>query len=245
MILKRKNFTYPTKEEVDIVYKTLPKLECFGFNFNETITIWGDEKLSLEQITRIDNLKYWDICLSNKLSKTRSSYEYLIVHFNRGVCEDLKSDDELTIINTAQFEYYAEVFYYFYFSSLDILAQIVSLYFDPLADENRTAFNCVFSKKHTFSDNLLFSTYQKLNKARDYRHAFTHRFTPLLNDSRSRIIVSGEKKYLGIGVEQKLDYQDAIDNSSEALNILSDLLKEIKAFMVNDTENNKYLFEDI
>lgn len=248
MLLKRVDFKYPSIEEILAIKDKIPKFSNFGFKYNSSLELCVSNTVPMDEAIRIGNLHDWDICLLNRFGKLRTTYERILVLFNRGISKDFDTDinSSKVLVDTLLFEYYSEVFYYFYFSSLDILAQIICLYYDPFVKEESVSFNERFVKeynKYILNDNILLTTYEQLKDARDCRNSFTHRFTPLMVDNRASFI-ENNKKILGAGFGnvEKYDHEFIIKNTNDSMNILADLMIKLKAFFMQD-ENNKYLFD--
>ena len=172
----------------------------------------------------------------------QTSYNAL-TYYKRGVSEDFKAKNSPILVNTFLFEYYAEIFYYFLFSSLDIVAQIISFYYDPLSNEKKVSFNFDFVKKYSFNISILIEPFTRLEDARECRNSFTHRFTPLMNDSRSSFDNEENVAILGVSYEKRYDYNFILKNIKESLDLLSSLMNYLKQYLKSDTENNTFLFD--
>ena len=243
MLLKQEDFKYPTAEEILSIKDLIPDISSFNFKKINTFQKFFAGELSLEQLHRINNLHHWDICLSNRFGKLMQTSYNALTYYKRGVSEDFKAKNSPILVNTFLFEYYAEIFYYFFFSSLDIVAQILSLYYDPLSNEKKVSFNFDFVKKYSFNISILFETFTRLEDARECRNSFTHRFTPLMNDSRSSFDNEENVAILGVSYEKRYDYNFILKNIKESLDLLSSLMNNLKQYLKSDTENNTFLFD--
>lgn len=244
MILKQEYFKYPTKKEISKLNKEIPIIDSFNFKHSSLVQLMIEYNLTNQELYRIDNLSNWDVCLKNRFAKLRQTFEYLLVHFSRGISKDYKSDSPIIITNTILFEYYIEIFYYFYFSSLDIIAQIINLYFNLDINENKVDFG-----KIAYHNTPIKSTLEEISNdnaitdAIDNRNAFTHRYTPTMNDIRSSYLKIDDRRFaLGIGGNKEPNFDSINTNSKEIMLILARLMKDLINFIKKDTENNTYLF---
>ena len=267
MLLKQEDFKYPTAEEILSIKDLIPDISSFKFKKINTFQKFFAGELSLEQLHRINNLHHWDICLSNRFGKLMQTSYNALTYYKRGVSEDFKAKNSPILVNTFLFEYNVEIFYYFFFSSLDIVAQILSLYYDPLStyyfffssldivaqilslyydplsNEKKVSFNFDFVKKYSFNISILIEPFTRLEDARECRNSFTHRFTPLMNDSRSSFDNEENVAILGVSYEKRYDYNFILKNIKESLDLLSSLMNNLKQYLKSDTENNTFLFD--
>jgi hypothetical protein len=243
MLLKQEDFKYPTTEEILTIKDLISDISSFKFKRINTFQKFFAGELSLEQSHRINNLHHWDVCLSNRFGKLLQTFNNALTYYNRGVSEDFNANHSPILVNTFLFEYHAEIFYYFLFSSLDIVAQIISFYYDPLSNEKKVSFNFEFAKKYSFNISILLETFNRLEDARECRNSFAHRFTPLMNDSRSSFDNEENGAILGVSYEKRYDYNFILKNIQESLDLLSSLMNNLKQYLKSDTENNTFLFD--
>lgn len=244
MILKQEDFRYPTKDEISKFSKEFPRIEPFQFKRNSIIQLWIEYNLDNEQLLRIDNLSNWDICLHNRFGKLTQTFEYLFIHFNRGISENYNSESPQVIADTFLFEYYVEIFYYFYFSSLDVIAQIINLYFRLIIDEKKIDFGKIINCNIPIKPLLVkFNNHSEIINARNNRKAFTHRYTPTMNDRRASYVETGDNRnVLGIGGSKQINFESILKNSKEIMIILSQLMRSLIEYIKKDTDNNAYLY---
>lgn len=243
MILKWEDFKYPTEEEVLAILKEIPTLSDFGFKIKNPTDIFFINKSTRNQdILRSDHLRWWNFCLGNRFGRLRQTFEYVLVHFNRGISIDFNTDSPQIMLNSILFDYYAEIFYYLYFSSLDIIAQILNLYFMLGIDEKKVDFVKILSSDITIKSTLI-EMNESIKDTRDCRNAFTHRFTPTLNDPRIILIKDGNMEALGMGSGKRFELDFILENIKESTQILADLMNCLKEYVEKDTDNNYYLFE--
>jgi hypothetical protein len=147
VIIKAEDFKYPSKEERSEAEKNCPKLNSFGFKYECEIESIEVENKSIDEASKETNLYYWDICLKNRFFWVHQTYIYVLTNYNRGFLDDnsIYSDNES--VNILLFNYYVEIFHYYYFSSRDIVAQILNLYFQIGTPEVSLYFNDKFFNK--------------------------------------------------------------------------------------------------
>lgn len=243
MIIKQEDFKYPTKEEVEEIKNDTPRLPGFKFNHISALRLAIEHSLTNKDVLRIDNLFQWDTCLTNRFGKLNLTYQFILVHFKRGISQNYNDSSKYTVINSLLFEYYIEIFYYLYFSSLDILAHIINLYFKLEIEERGVDFKKVV-KKNTPIQALLKTINAELIKLNDYRNAFTHRFTPTMTDHRADIITLGDgREALVGGASKQNDFEKMLNDSKQAMQHLSRLMIEVTDYVKSDAKNNTYLYK--
>lgn len=231
VILTSKDFKYPNRAEFIKYHEKCPKLEIFGFKHNHPIKLLVNDRLSMDEAARISNLYWWDNCLINRFSKVCHTYVFLISSFHRGFSDDWRENTHKQAVNHILFEYYAEIFYYFFFSSRDIIAHILCSYFSIPFPEDKISFNQKFIdaiNNQSVKDILLkFDT--DTSEAEEFRNTFTHRFTPNIPDYRS--IISKDKRALEFRGGSYLQSEIITTNIELSLTSLSELMKKLKAFV--------------
>jgi hypothetical protein len=231
VILKSKDFKYPNKEEFIKFHNRCPKLEIFGFKHNHPLALIVNDKMPMNEASRISNLYWWDNCLINRFEKVCHTYVFLSTHYSRGFSDDWRENTHKQAINHIMFEYYAEVFYYYFFSSRDIIAQILCIYFSVRLKENKILFNQPFF--NSIKDQRVKSTLLKFEEgtkdSKEFRNSFTHRFTPNIPDNRS--VISQDNKALNFGGGNFIQSEKIVNNINESLNSLSKLMTQLKEFI--------------
>jgi len=187
MVLLAKDFKYPSKEERENACANYPKIKNFGFEQKTGFEFIEDVAESIKENNVSHNLYWWDNCLTNRLGKLHETYVYLHTHYHRGFEEDILKCNKTQAVNKLQFQYYTEVFYYFYVSTKDIIYQIINLYNkNDLPEDNVTSRNL---KSKLMQSSLireeLIQFEDKINSFLKNRNAFAHRFTPSLPDYKT------------------------------------------------------------
>ncbi|MDD2287187.1 MAG: hypothetical protein PHQ11_17520, partial [Paludibacter sp.] len=86
MILLREDFNYPSKSEIDKISNEIPRIDILGFKYtSKTKAIFSG--ILNEEVKRIDHLFWWDYCLGNRFGRLRQTFEYILVHYMRGITE--------------------------------------------------------------------------------------------------------------------------------------------------------------
>ena len=69
VILKAKDFKYPNKKEFIKFHNKCPKLEIFGFKHNHPLALIVNDRMPMNEASRLSNLYWWDNCLINRFEK--------------------------------------------------------------------------------------------------------------------------------------------------------------------------------
>lgn len=243
--IKYEDFIIPTTDEIKKFLKEIPDLSDFGFLNQSVIALISVEMQPLKVVNRVNNLGNLNNCLINRFGKLYHSYSNMIANYNRGIVKDLsKADTNESFVNTFQFDFFAEIFYYYFFSSLDIIAYILKEYFQlQIKKERFIAFKKDFLEQIIPLKVRLIDIYNKLEKSRDIRNSFAHRFTPTQNNYKTAVEQTEKREIMEFNFGKQYEYSEIRDDALKSLNILSEMMSELREFMKNDTENNKFLFE--
>jgi hypothetical protein len=222
---------YPSEKEFKKVLKKCPKLEIFNFAYNHALILIVNERKSLNEASRLSNLYWWDSCLQYRLEKVRDTYVYTLTNHSRGFFDDYTKCTHIQLINHFGFNYYAEIFYYFFFSTRDIIAQILNSFYSLGIKENQLHFNKAFINKIIDKNvKIILLKYEDDTiRASDYRNGFTHRFTPNLPDHRS--VVIKDNKELKFGGGRFIESGKIVENIDNSINSLSNFILELKEFI--------------
>lgn len=242
MILLREDFNYPSKSEIDKISNEIPRIDILGFKYtSKTKAIFSG--ILNEEVKRIDHLFWWDYCLGNRFGRLRQTFEYILVHYMRGITELNNPKSPRETANTLLVDYYSEAFYYFYFTSLDIIAQIINVYFRLNIDEDKVDFTKI-KIKETKVKHLLEQFYEYNKQSRELRNTFTHRFSPTMGDFRAQTVMGeDDQNILGFGSNKQIALDTIVCDIKNAMRMLSTLLDQLRNYLKSDIENNTYLFE--
>lgn len=225
---KASDFKYPTKEERKLANSNYPKLRNFGFEYvNEIISIFDNNPM--EEVHKKSSLYYWDLCLLNKLGKLSETYIFVYTNYNRGIPDSFDKMSQKEFLNRFLFDYYAEIFYYHYFSTRDIIGQVLNIFYNLKLEEDEVFVGSLISK---ISDNKVKKKIIKFNnstkKTRDYRNSFTHRFPMNHPDYRPLFIQeNGHNKFIA-GSGKHIKPIEFMININKSLQILDNFMTELK-----------------
>lgn len=234
VILKSNDFKYPNKQEFIKFHSECPKLQIFGFEHNHPLVLIVNESISIDEASRTSNLYWWENCLINRFEKVCHTYTFLATHYSRGFSDDWRENTNKQAVNHIMFEYYAEVFYYYFFSSRDILAQILCAYYSIPIKEDKISFNQKFITSIIELDvkNILKKFDKGTAEAKEFRNGFTHRFTPNIPDHRS--VISEDGRALSFGGGRFLQSERIKNNIDKSLNSLSLMMTELRTVIIKN-----------
>jgi hypothetical protein len=229
--LKSEDFKYPTEEERYEIQKSCPKLENFDFKYNHTLALVINNGIPVDDASRRTNLFWWDYCLINRIGNLHATYIYTLTNYNRGFSDDYDKCTHIQLINKLLFDYYAEIFYYYFFSTRDIIVQILSNFYSLDTREDKLYFNSEFINKinNISVRNAILSFEASTKDAYEYRNQFAHRYTPNIADFRT--VISDDKRKLSFGGGGFITSVKIVENINDSLNSLSKFIIELKEFV--------------
>ena len=118
--IKAEELKYPTKEEIRYANSHCPKFSNFDFEYKNSFFSIIDGK-KIEDAAVIENLHWWDNVLLNRFGSLRGAYFDALTHYRRGFPEQHHECNDIEIVNRILFDNNAEVFYYFFFVSCDVM----------------------------------------------------------------------------------------------------------------------------
>lgn len=223
IILKASSFKYPSKDELRLVDKKGFNLKVFDFGFEGLMTSILELNKPLKIAHKENSLNEWNRCLLNKIGKLSRTYSLAVVNFNRGIPERGQKFLKKHELNRIQFEYYCEIFYYFFFSTTDIIGQILNTHYDLGLKENGVQFKKL--KLGEESVQILLDNFTKeTSLANTYRNSFTHRYPLNLPDYRTSLEIKDNRHILGAGIGTVISPNEFISNMKSSLESLSSLL---------------------
>jgi phage pi2 protein 07 len=189
IIIKADEFKYPTRDEIKKLKLERPRLNTFGFPYVYEMIELLDRINGMADVARRSHLHWWDHCLANRLGSLNHAYITALVHYNRGLPDDIKDYQYEHFVNRTQFSYYGETYFYFFISVRDTIAQLINVYFSMGISENKLFINEEFYKKIPDQNvkNLFvqFMTDTKLTS--EFRNGLAHRFLLTQPDYRPSI----------------------------------------------------------
>lgn len=253
MILNSEGFRYPSREERKVAGKDLRPIETFPFPYqnkfgfvmqNISVDMPVDPVAIDAAGTRKENLWWWSHCLQNRFGKLRETYIYVMTSYNRGFDDDVQNRSADKVINKLLFDYYAEIFYYFFSSVQDIIAQVLNIYFEFDLDETEVSFDKVLKKIKPLNATKAKNLYTLLaafdgttGQATKLRNSFTHRFSPTEPDYRAVLSNINKKKRGNFIKSDKI-----VKNIKASMTRLSQLMHGVNEKIKEDleeTNNNK------
>lgn len=212
IVLKATDFRYPSKEESKSINETF--IEPFGFESIHEITAILN-RIPIKTVHKNKLLAEWDNHLINKAGNLYSSYQNSLVHFHRIINASSEVDKNYKIVNRIQFDFFSEVYFYFFQGMKDTTAQILNLYFDLGLNEKQISFNKIQKRLiknntavHILSQKLLDNT----EKATEIRNSFTHRFPSSYPDFRPTLTVANSSVTYNAGTGKHISIQEMADN---------------------------------
>lgn len=223
IILKADSFNFPSKKERIKISREIPTLKMFQVKYKSAFFNIINRTKEHEDAIIEEDIFWWNDCLNNRIWWLTESYTFAITHFNRyQINKELLTDKLL-------FEFFLENFYYYYFSTRDILAQLLNLIFRLNPTSEKIHFNQNFINKISNSrvKNHLQTFYEETYSKYETRNAFTHRFTPILIDNRASTNIKKEGNKTGFNNAKQIDYQIFVDEIEIMMNSLEKLLNNI------------------
>jgi len=229
-ILKSRYYKYPTLLEREKFSNQIPKYRKFNFKQIKVLESVLSNKLTLAETNRLDNLYHWNMCLSNKYGKLRETHLFIITHSERGFKENHLSCNQREIVDRILFDYFSEIFYYYFFSTIENIAQILNIFFNLKIKENEIYFNQSFFNKiknnHIKESLELF--YETISDAKKIRNSFSHKFPINEKDYRTKLSKRNEKMTLSKGNGKIISTEKILSNIMEITNSLKNLTDELK-----------------
>ncbi len=229
-ILKSRYYKFPSLNERRELSNGIPKYAKFNFKPIKVISSSLKREHTLSEINHTNNLYNWYVVFSNKIFKLHETELFLRTHFQRGIKENILASNQRELVDNVLFKYFSEVFYYFFFSTIETLAQIINEYYVMQIPENEVKFSYSFIKRteiRNISEQLL-DFNNSVDTARQYRNCFTHKFPKNEKDYRTSISSENGRTVLSAGKGDNISNQDFLNNiteCSEKLKILLDKLK--------------------
>ena len=154
-------------------------------------------------------------------------------HFRRGFKEDYFQCSNNEVVNRILFDNYAEIFYYFFFASVDVIAQILNLYYSLSALDHKVKFDNIFISKipDSKAKNILCKFFEETKTERNYRNSFAHRYPSNHPDYRIKIVIEDGKSVLHGGTGKYVSTDQVIKSINSSLESLSILMKDLRQFI--------------
>lgn len=216
-------FKYPTDNERTDALQSYPELSYFEFKSTSSINLPAEFNKEI-------HLYYWDKCLQSKLEKLQSSYVYTKTHYERGIPENEENFTNTNYINRTQFDFYIEIFYYYFISTRDILFQIVNIYYDFGLPENGVSYKALKEKKRNEEIIALIDNFnENISDSSEIRHSITHRYPLNHDDGRTEFDDrSKDYSYLTFKTKKAISRSELIEDMNQSLTHLSEFVNQLK-----------------
>lgn len=227
IILKSDTFKYPTKEERIEIGKVINQIPRFNIKYKPSIIrIMKDNRV--DDAIRMEDIYWWNNCLENRLGKVEQTYVFVNTHYNRhlqSIFDNLEDNhtDKLLL------DYFIEIFYYYFFSSRDILAQLLNLFYNLKIAENKIFLNEKFVEKMSSikTKEALYDFLKETKDSYNIRNTFNHRFTPTQMDSRAKQNIVKEDNKLGFHSPKEVKTEMFIEDIKGLINHLGKLMSKL------------------
>jgi Cthe_2314-like HEPN len=243
-------FKFPTEQEWRDLEQSYPfrTLQVGDNDFQYA----ADTQNSMLKFSAESEILTWRVHLINRLIQARWSYVFLMFHFNKGIPDDEwfispgkkgesveyyphfeMKDHEVK----AQFDYYADVFYYKLFSAWDTLGHLLNMMYE-LGIPKAT-----FSKAVRKLQPVRPGLYQKLKSIidsqdfknmQDFRHGITHNHLPGHIGSSVRRVSENHITFGGGDYTPSAQIQKSVVKS---LGLFAETLKAIREQSVLDNQS--------
>ena len=229
-IIRSKYYKYPTSKERKYLEEKLPNYVRFKFENVNVLESTLRLKKPLEETHKKNNLHYWNITLSNRLGKLKETQLFLLNHFDRGFKENHLGCKDEELVDHILFDYYAEIFYYFFFSTRDTLAQLLNIYFDLNLTDREVGFGSVLKLIENKQIKIALEQFYRESKtASDYRNSLTHRFPINQKDYRTELKIHQDgDKMISVKGGNYVESNEILLNINEVSRVLSILLSDLK-----------------
>lgn len=178
-------------------------------------------KISFDQVIRKEDIYWWNNCLNNRIGKLSETFVYVETHFERLQKNTLPQKTEEFL-----FEYYSEIFFYYFFSTRDILAQLLNLLFNLGFESNKIYFNDKFINrildKDIQEDLRIFL--RNTSESYNIRNAFNHRFTPNQKDNRASTNIIKKDNIINVYTPEEPDKSEIFNEIKHLQKSLADLM---------------------
>lgn len=231
VLIKSESFTYPSRGERKSLSDEYPKIPVLKFDCKVSKVDLLTRKVPFEHFDRKNNLFYWNRLLYNRFQLVKESYVIAMVNYRRGFTDDPKVIlDESQFVNKWKFDYYAEMFYYLFFSAQDQLAHILKIFYELMLEERQTALIPVLTCKIQNEEvKTVLNTFAKTTgDAREYRNAFAHRFPPTEPDFRSEFNIINANKELNFREGPQVSAEKIVANMKSSIDALNELMIKLR-----------------
>jgi len=233
IVLKSGDFKFPSEIERNEASKDYLFFKSFDFSYKSGFRSVLIDHLQPKEASRIENLFWWNMCLQNRFGFLYETYINLITNYNRGFKDDLTKCSDNEYVNKILFDYFSEIFYYYFFSIRDILGQILNLFFLIGKTERHFFTNKSFLDSLTQYDSGLYKNFNiSITEAKEIRDGFAHRFSPNQPDFRSNYNKILNKDSISLGGGHFISSEQIVENIRDSLKNLNILLLGLSKILI-------------
>jgi len=229
-MIKPRYFKFPSLGERKALSNAIPKYERLNFNQINAISSALNREYNFDEINRIDNLYYWNYIFSKKLFKLSETHLFLLTHYERGFKEKILECNQRELVDNILFNYFTEIFYYFFFSALETLAHILNKQHKLKFKDHKVKFNNELIEKieNESIKSIILKFNCSIENAREKRNSFTHRFPKNEKDFRTKSSVINGRNTLSAGSGEFISNYEFLKNINESSELFKKLLDNLK-----------------
>jgi hypothetical protein len=155
-----------------------------------------------------------------------------LVHYNRGLPDDVQTYQHKHFINRTQFGYYGETYFYFFISVRDTIAQVTKVYFSMDIPENKLFLNDQFLRKITDQKvrDLFIQFQDDIKKTSDFRNGLAHRYLITQPDNRPTITYDKGMMF-GTGRGDEINSSELMAEIKRSMLCIAKFLDDLRPLM--------------
>ncbi len=226
--LKADSFHYPTLEERRKIKEYKPKIDRLTVEHKPaSLEILGGSDYN--SAVRSEDIYWWCECLNNRLGKMDETFVYVLTHYFR-LKENTSGETTNNHTEKILLDYYIEIFYYYFFSTRDVLGQFLNIFYDLKVAEDKIFLNSDFIKKIS-SEKIKNALTVFLHNTKDsyqIRNSFNHRFTPTQQDLRAKTTITKADQRICFSSAKDVEIGVFITDIEILMKNLSYLMSELK-----------------
>lgn len=230
-------FEFPTKDDWKRIESSFPIRQC---NLEESkFKITGE---SLEDIKRRSDLSEWFLHIQNRFFEVLESYIMLTFYYEKGIPDDewwispgkrgesvqyFPHFEERHHLTKADFDYYADVFYYKIFTLWHTIGHLLNVYYDLKITRPNLykAINTLNQKRPSLYDDLkLITDDPAFKKASELRNNIAHNHRP---NSISESVTTTAVNQVTLGVGNYVTSKEIYSNVVASMKLLGKTLNAV------------------
>lgn len=225
--LKADTFKYPTKEERRIINSLTPKIERFKAEY-KSATIEILKKSSFETAVGAEDIYWWCNCANNRIGKLEETFVYVQTHYRRE--QEIKNEkfkDRHT--DKILLDYFIELFYYYFFSTRDVIGQLLNICCNLKVKEYKMFLSEKFVERIQSKEikSALTDFLNNTKSSYNIRNSFNHRFTPINHDFRAARNIIKDDNIISFYSAQELKNEIFVADIENLMNRLGCLMNKL------------------